>query len=77
MPEELREAFQLQADTALRVLLSILRDKEARAADRIKAAEIILDRGYGKPRQSVEISEDVEGGVIFLPTVALIGEPEE
>ena len=69
VPEDLKEAFQLSGHEALAVLLSVMRDKRARNADRIKAAEIILDRGYGKPRQAVELdAQSNEGcGVVILP----------
>lgn len=69
VPEELKEAFQLSGHEALAVLLSVMRDKKARNADRIKAAEIILDRGYGKPRQALDVdsSDSAEYGVVILP----------
>ncbi len=78
LPAELKEAFQTEGYHALDVLLSVMRNPEARAADRIRCAEIILDRGYGKPRQAIDLGADAEGGgVIFMPDVVLIGEPEE
>ena len=41
-----REATDL--DALLRVLLGIVADTACRAADRIRAAELVLDRGWGK-----------------------------
>lgn len=38
------------------VLLKIMRDKKAAKRDRIKAAEVLLDRGWGKPQQQVEVT---------------------
>ena len=69
IPEDLKEAFQLSGHEALDVLLSVMRDKKARNADRIKAAEIILDRGYGRPRQAVAVepAENSNSGVVILP----------
>ena len=70
MPPDLKRSFQEAGVDSLRVLLSILQDEEARAADRIRAAEIILDRGYGRPGQSVELSgETSAAGVIIIPEV--------
>ncbi len=69
LPEDLRDRFQTAGPEALDMLLAVMRDKKARAADRIRAAEIILDRGWGKPRQAVEIdsSSGRECGVVLLP----------
>ena len=68
VPDDLKEAFQLSGHEALAVLLSVMRDKRARNADRIKAAEIILDRGWGKPRQAVDFEPgDRGGGIVILP----------
>lgn len=69
LPEDLRERFQTAGPEALDTLLAVMRNKKARAADRIHAAEIILDRGWGKPRQAVEIdsSSGRECGVVLLP----------
>lgn len=72
LPEELKADFRAAAPRALEVLLDILNDDEAAARDRIRAAEIILDRGYGKPAQAVELSTDAQeaAGVILIPTVS-------
>jgi len=78
LPEELRTAFRAEGYRALDVLLAVMMDPEARTADRIRAAEIILDRGYGKPAQAVDLGADGEGGgVCILPPVLFVGEPEE
>lgn len=72
MPAELRADFQAAGPRALEVLLGILSDGDAAARDRIRAAEIILDRGYGKPVQAVDLSaEGSESGlgVILMPPV--------
>ena len=68
IPEDLREAFQLLGHDALEMLRSVMLDENARNADRIKAAEIILDRGYGRPRQALDFEpSDNGGGIIILP----------
>lgn len=68
LPEELKEAFKAAAPGALRVLVCIVNDEDARHADRIRAAEVILDRGYGKPVQAV----DLDAGAI--PQVVIVGD---
>lgn len=68
MPEELKEAFQFAAPEALEVLKRILLDESAQHRDRIRCAEIILDRGYGKPVQAVDLEHSTaEVGVVLLP----------
>ena len=69
LPEDLKDAFQLSGREALETLLAVMRDKKARNADRIRAAEIILDRGYGKPKQALDFqgSDAAEVGVVLLP----------
>lgn len=69
LPEELKEAFRAAAPEALAVLKKILMDNEAKNADRIRCAEIILDRGYGKPVQAVDIGTNAGEtcGVVLLP----------
>jgi len=53
MPDELKEAFKAAAPKALQTLMDIL-DNGDKNADRLRAAEVLLDRGYGKPVQAIE-----------------------
>lgn len=39
-------------------LLTIIKDKEEATRDRIRALEILLDRGWNKPMQGMHISGD-------------------
>ena len=56
---KVREAAQAAGPKALAVLIDALADVDARV--RLKAAEILLDRGFGKPAQAVT---GAEGGPI-------------
>lgn len=69
LPEDLKEAFREVSWDALDVLKKILKDEDAKHSDRIKCAEIILDRGYGKPVQAVDLEHSAGGevGVVLLP----------
>lgn len=58
MPKDLKEAFKAASPKALEILKKILADPEAKDGDRLRAAEIILDRAYGKPAQAVDITTD-------------------
>jgi len=53
MPEELKAAFKALAPKALETLKEIM-SGEGKDSDRIKAAEVILDRGYGKATQPID-----------------------
>ena len=55
LPEELRLMCQEKADIAIRTAAMLLIDKAQPGNVRLKAAEVILDRGYGKAPQSITI----------------------
>lgn len=66
VPEELRSAFQKFSSDALDVLVEIMSSPGAKDADRIRAAEVILDRGWGKAPQSVDLET---GGTLRLELI--------
>ena len=68
LPEDLKEAFRAASPDALRLLVQIVNNDEAKDTDRIRAAEIILDRGYGKPRQAVDLDAS------NIPQVVIVGD---
>lgn len=55
---DIREAAQEYTDEALMVLAEVMRDGDSAAA-RVAAANSILDRGHGKPRQSMDVEANV------------------
>ena len=69
IPEDIKQAFRSLAPDCCRVLCSIVNDESARHADRIKAAEVILDRGWGKPVQSVDLDASSIPQVVFVGDV--------
>lgn len=56
IPPELREAARAAAPEALQVLVGIMLNIASREADRIRAAELVLNRAYGTPPASVEVT---------------------
>ncbi len=56
---ELAEMAKDKAERALQVLAEIMESGESDAA-RVSAANSILDRGYGKPSQAMQIGGDPE-----------------
>ena len=53
-----RQIFLPLVDEAAQTLLDVMRDTQAPHTARIAAANSILDRAFGKPRQEVEHSGD-------------------
>src|SRR5262245_38584282 len=62
LPADIREAFKARAPEALEVLIRCLQSDDERIA--MMAAQAILDRGYGKPTQSIEANITEDGGPI-------------
>lgn len=59
----LKELARARTAEALETLVSIMQNDEAPPAARVSAACAILDRGYGKPTQSTELTGK-DGGPI-------------
>jgi len=55
---EIRSLARAHTRTAINVLVGIMRSKDSTAAARVTAANAILDRGWGKPPQSLENGDD-------------------
>jgi hypothetical protein len=55
---EIRSLARSHTQTAVNVLVGIMRSKDATAAARVSAANAILDRGWGKAAQSLENGDD-------------------
>ena len=64
---KLRDAARAHTEAALQVIVASLGDDDAKV--RLKAAEIILDRGYGKPAQSVTVGGDADNPVSTINEV--------
>ena len=67
LPADIREAFKAKAPEALEVLTRCLQSDDDRIA--MMAAQAILDRGYGKPTQSIDanINDDPVRYIVELP----------
>lgn len=63
LPEELKEAFKALAPEALKTLAHVMANAD-RDSDRVKAAEVILDRGYGKATQHIDANVESQIQVI-------------
>lgn len=60
----IREAAQQYTDEALKTLVDVMGDETAPPAARVAAANSLLDRGHGKPRQELDV--DHKGDLTHL-----------
>jgi hypothetical protein len=54
IPVEIASAARVYAESAVRTLQAIMGQAKAPHAARVAAAIALLDRGYGRPKQSLE-----------------------
>lgn len=65
IPEDIKEAARAASAQAIKVLVDIMSNEEANQGERIKAAIAILNRAWGTPAQSVEITGR-DGGALSV-----------
>lgn len=61
IPDDVKEAIRAACPKAVAVLVALLDSRKELV--RMDAAKILLERGYGKPMQSQDISVDMAGGL--------------
>lgn len=66
LPADVKEMLAAATPGAVKTLVAITNDENARHADRIRAAEIILNRVYGLPKQSVDLDAKNIPQVVFV-----------
>lgn len=67
----LEELARTHTETALNVLVQVAQSSESDAA-RVGAANALLDRGYGKPRQGVEHTGEAGGPIKHKVEIAFV-----
>jgi hypothetical protein len=73
---EIRSLARSHTRTAIRVLVGIMRSKDATPAARVSAANAILDRGWGKATQPLENSG--AGALEFIYRIErVVGHPKD
>ena len=55
-PQEIIDAFRAKSMDAVNTLFKIMEDEGAKSSDRVKAADIVLNRAYGTAPQSVTLN---------------------
>ena len=71
-----REAAQEFTVEALSTLASIMRSESHPAAARVSAASAILDRGHGKPTQSLDVDMNAEVRRIVRKVERVVVDPQ-
>ncbi len=56
---DVKALAKAESETAIRTLVDVMKDAKAPPAARVGAANSILDRGWGKPQQTVEANVNV------------------
>lgn len=55
-PTDIRSLARSHTETALKTLAGIMQQSDAPPAARVSAATALLDRGWGKPQQTVDMT---------------------
>lgn len=66
IPTDIKEMLRSATPDACRLLVETINDVEAKPELRIKCCEIVLDRVYGKPQQSVDLDAKNIPQVVFV-----------
>ena len=66
LPQELVEMCRELTPEAINTARRIMLDESAKDGDRLRAAELIVDRAYGKPRQAVDVDMETAPRVVFV-----------
>jgi hypothetical protein len=69
---DIKEIAQSFGEEAITQLVEIMRDGEAPPAARVAATKEILDRGYGKAKQDVELTGANGGPVETVTRIELV-----
>lgn len=67
---EVRDAARLHGQEAITKLVELMRGEDARVAK--AAASDILDRGFGKPAQSVTVAGDADNPLAIVTRIELV-----
>lgn len=59
LPEEINAAARAHTKKAISTLVDVVQDAKAPASARVSAAQAILDRGWGRAQQQVDITAGV------------------
>ena len=70
--EEIRSLARKHTATAVRTLAGIMNSRKAQPSARVSAAQALLDRGWGRPEQPVDVTHNTSEA--FLAALKAITE---
>ena len=73
-PDYVRKLAAEHTEAAIQTLKEILRGRKQPAMAKVKAAEALLNRGWGAPKQSVELTSPDQAERVRVLEAALAGE---
>ena len=59
IPDDIKEMLNAATPDAYKLLCETINNEKEKTELRVRCAEIVLDRVYGKPKQSVDVVADV------------------
>ena len=68
----MRELARQHTTAAVAALVQIMHDPKEKAQARVSAAKELLDRGYGRPHQDIDVKSDgkaLQSGVLAIPVL--------
>ena len=68
-PTEIKSLARSWTSKALKVLAHVMMQEEAPPQARVAAAQALLDRGWGKAAQAIEVTGDITTKVIRAPAL--------
>jgi hypothetical protein len=57
-PTDIRSLARSHTATAINTLVGVMRERKSSPSARVAAAVALMDRGWGKPSQAMEITQD-------------------
>ena len=74
-PVEIRSLARAHTESAIRTIAHVMANEDAPASARVAAAEALLDRGWGRPKQT--LAADPEGGPLIVEIIQRVREPRD
>lgn len=73
---EIRSLARAHTDSAIKVLAGIMNQGEAPHAARVSAAQALLDRGWGKPAQTISGDDESPVNVLHRIERVIVNAPD-
>jgi hypothetical protein len=74
--ESIAELARMHTTEALATLVEVCMSRGNEPRDRVAAANAILDRGWGKPKESMDLDAKVEGAGVPIIQIVRYDQPD-